>query len=92
LAQKKPGHPQQNGRHERRWIEEMVQSHIVHAKKREPIDPNTINSYRNAVTYLNELIGDIPLVSIDNLQAKTLIAQMNSERGKDGERRFSEKS
>ena len=56
------------------WIEEMVQGHIVHAKKREPIDPNTINSYRNAVTYLNELIGDIPLASIDNPQVKTLIA------------------
>jgi integrase len=74
------------------WIEEMVDGHIVHAKKREPIDPNTINSYRNAVTYLNQLIGDMPLASIDNPQAKTLIAKMKSERGKDGERRFSEKT
>ncbi len=74
------------------WIEEMVDGHIVHAKKGEPIDPNTINSYRNAVTYLNELIGDIPLASIDNPQAKTLIAKMKSERGKDDERRFSEKT
>ena len=74
------------------WIEEMVDGHIVHAKTREPIDPNTINSYRNAVTYLNQLIGDMPLASIDNPQAKTLIAEMKSERGKDGERRFSEKT
>ena len=74
------------------WIEEMVQGHIVHAKKREPIDPNTINSYRHAVTYLNELIGDMSLASIDNPQARTLIAKMKSERRKDGERRFSEKT
>jgi integrase len=74
------------------WIEEMVDGHIVSAKKREPIDPNTINSYRNAVTYLNELIGDMPLASIENPQAKTIIAKMKSELRKDGERRFSDKS
>jgi hypothetical protein len=74
------------------WIEEMVDGRIVHAKKREPIDPNTINSYRNAVAYLNELIGDLPLASIDNRLARTVIAQMKSERRKDGERRFSEKT
>jgi len=74
------------------WIEEMSEGRILHAKKREPIDPNTINSYENAVAYLKDQIGDVPLASIDNPQARTIITKMKSERRKDRERRFSDKT
>jgi integrase len=42
--------------------------------------------------YLNEQIGDKPLASIDNPEARTLIAKTVSERTKDGKRRFSDKT
>ena len=74
------------------WIEEMSEGRILHAKKREPIDGNTINSYQNAVAYLNDQIGDVPLSSIDNPQARTIVTKMKSERRKDRERRFSDKT
>jgi integrase len=74
------------------WISEMTAGHIVHAKKREAIDPNTINAYQTAVAYLNDLIGDMPMASIDNPEAKTVIAKMKSERMDDGKRRFSDKT
>jgi hypothetical protein len=74
------------------WIDEMFEGQILHAKKWEPIDPNTIHSYQNAVAYLNDQIGDVPLASIDNPQAKTVITKMKSERRKDGQRRFSDKT
>jgi len=44
------------------------------------------------VVYLNEQIGDKPLASIDNPEARTLIAKTVSERTKDGKRRFSDKT
>jgi integrase len=74
------------------WINEMSEGQILHAKKREPIDPNTIHSYQNAAAYLNDQIGDVPLASIDNPQAKTIITKMKSEQRKDGQRRFSDKT
>jgi integrase len=74
------------------WISEMTSGQIVHAKKREAIEPNTINSYQNAVSCLNGLLGDTPLASIDNPEAKTLIAKMKSERLENGNRRFSDKT
>ena len=74
------------------WIKEMKSGRIVHAKTRERIDPNTINSYQNALVFLNESIGDSPLASVNNLLAKTLIAKMKSELRKDGQRRFAEKT
>jgi len=74
------------------WIDEMAEGQILHAKKREPIDPNTINSYRNAVAYLNDQIGEMPIASIDNPQAKAIITKMKAERRTDGQRRFSDKT
>ena len=74
------------------WISEMTAGRIINAKKRELIDPNTIAAYHTAVAYLNQQVGDMLLASIDNPQAKTLIAKMLSERAEDGERRFSDKS
>jgi len=57
------------------WVAEMSAGRIVNAKKRELIDPNTINAYQNAVAYLNDQVGNLPLASIDNWQDKTLISQ-----------------
>ena len=31
------------------WVAEMVEGRIIHAKRRERIDPNTINSYQTAL-------------------------------------------
>src|SRR5258705_12688770 len=70
----------------------MSAGRIVNAKKRELIDPNTINAYQNAVAYLNDQVGNLPLASIDNPQAKTLISKMKSECRADGQRRFSDKT
>ncbi len=74
------------------WVAEMSAGRIVNAKKRELIDPNTINAYQNAVAYLNDQVGNLPLASIDNPQAKTLISKMKSECRADGQRRFSDKT
>jgi integrase len=74
------------------WLEEMTAGRIVNAKKRERIDPNTISVYRTAVAYLSDQIGDKPLASINNPEAKTLVAWMVSERTSDGKRRFSDKT
>jgi hypothetical protein len=74
------------------WIKEMIAGRIVNAKKREPIDPNTISFYQTALAYLNEQIGDTLLASINNPEAKTLIAKMVSERTDDGKRRFSDRT
>src|SRR5258707_8557368 len=70
----------------------MSAGRIVNAKKRELIDPNTINAYQNAVAYLNDQVGNLPLASIDNRQAKTLISKMKSECRADSQRRFSDKT
>ena len=74
------------------WIAEMAAGRIVHARKREPIDPNTIDAYQTAVAYLNGQIGDMPLASVDNPEARTLITKMKSERKEDGQPRFSDKT
>ena len=65
---------------------------IIHAKRRERIDLNTINAYQTALAYLNDRVGDLPLASIDNPQARILISQMKSEQRKDGQRGFSDKT
>src|SRR5258708_23964969 len=72
-------------------IQAMTTGEIVHAKKRTQIDPNTIDSYSTAIAYLNEQVGDKPLASIDNPEAKNVVAAMKSA-AKNGKRRFSDKS
>ena len=74
------------------WISEMKAGRIVHAKRRDAIDPNTIAGYQSGVSYLNDLIGDLPVASIDNPGAKEVIAKMKSERLTNGNRRFSDKT
>ena len=71
------------------WLEAMTSGEVVHSKKRTQIVANTIDSYSAAVAYLNEQIGDIPLASIDNPEAKELITSMKAA-VKNGEPRFSD--
>jgi len=73
------------------WIQGMTSGEIVHAKKRAAIDPNTINFYSTAVAYLNGVVEDMPLASIENPEAKTVISAMKST-VKNGQRRFSDKT
>jgi integrase len=71
------------------WLEAIKSGEVVHSRKRTRIIANTIASYSTAVTYLNEQIGDMPLASIDNPEAKALITAMKSA-VKDNGRRFSD--
>jgi hypothetical protein len=58
------------------WISEIKAGRIVHAKKRTQIRAATIIGYETAVSYLNAQIGDMALASVDNPEAKSLIAKM----------------
>ncbi|MGB8675433.1 MAG: site-specific integrase [Candidatus Acidiferrales bacterium] len=71
------------------WLEAITSGEVVHSKKRTQIVANTIGSYSTAIAYLNEQIGDVPLASIDNPEAKALVTAMKSA-VKDGRRRFSD--
>jgi integrase len=71
------------------WLEAITSGEVVHSRKRSQIIANTVDSYSTAVTYLNEQIGNMPLASIDNPEAKALITTMKSA-VKDGGRRFSD--
>lgn len=73
------------------WIAEMRAGRIVNSKTRRQIRPSTIDGYAVAVSYLNCVLGDQSLASLDNPEAKELIAHMKSERV-DDERRFSDKT
>jgi integrase len=73
------------------WLAEMEAGRIVNKKTRKRIRPRTIDGYSTAVGYLNGVIGDKPLASIDNPGAKELVAQMKAQEV-DGERRFSDKT
>lgn len=73
------------------WIAEMKAGRIVHSKKRTQIRPHTISVYETAVSYLNEQFGDIPLASIDNPEAKALVAKMRVE-VQDDKSRFADKT
>src|ERR1700693_458847 len=60
------------------WLEAITSGEVVHSKKRTQIVANTICSYSTAIAYLNEQIGDVPLASIDNPEARALITAMKA--------------
>lgn len=79
-------------REQAKWmIAEIKAARILHARKRTPIRTRTIDAYANAVTYLNEVLGDQPLSAIGNAQARALVARMRTE-ADNGNRRFSDKT
>ena len=71
------------------WLEAMTSGEVVNSKKRTQIVANTICSYSTAIAYLNEQIGDMPLASIDNPEAKALVTAMKAAL-KHAKRRFSD--
>jgi len=73
------------------WLAEMQAGRIVNKKTRKPIRARTIDGYSTAVNYLNTVVGDSPLASLDNPEAKELVARMKEERAGE-EPRFSDKT
>ena len=73
------------------WLAEMTAGRIVNKKTRKVIRRRTIDSYATAVAYLDGSVGDKPLASLDNPEARELVAGMKAETVH-GERRFSDKT
>lgn len=68
------------------WLGEIKAGRIVNSKTRKPIRANTIDAYSGAVAYLNGVIGSVSLASLDNHEARELVARMKAERTKAGSR------
>jgi integrase len=73
------------------WLAEVKAGHIVNTKTRKPMRANTIGFYSTAIAYLTGVVGNKPLASLDNPEARQLVAKMKAERIAD-ERRFSDKT
>ncbi len=73
------------------WLAEIKAERIVNSKTRKPIRTNTTDYYSTAVAYLNEVVGNNPLASLDNPEARELVSKMKAQL-KDNERRFSDKT
>jgi integrase len=73
------------------WLAEIRAGRIVNSKTRKPIRANTTDYYSTAVAYLNEVVGNNALASLDNPEARELVSKMKAEL-KDNERRFSDKT
>jgi integrase len=73
------------------WLAEIKAGRIVNSKTGKQIRPNTIDYYSTAVAYLKEVVGNSPLASLDNPEARELVAKMKAE-VKGNERRFSDKT
>jgi integrase len=73
------------------WLAEIKAGRIVNKKTRKLIRPRTIDSYSTLVGYLNGVVRDEPLASLDNPEAKGLVARMKAETVDEGPR-FSDKT
>jgi integrase len=73
------------------WLAEIKAGRIVNKKTRKPIRPRTIDAYSTAVGYLNGMVREKPLASLDNPEAKELVARMKAETA-EREPRFSDKT
>jgi integrase len=73
------------------WLAEIKAGRIVNKKTRKLIRPRTIDAYTTAVGYLNGVVREKPLASLDNPEAKELVARMKGETS-GGEPRFSAKT
>jgi integrase len=69
-------------------IEEMEAGRIVNKKTREPIGERTIDFYSKAIAYLNNVVGDKHLATLENAEARELVAKMKLETLADGTKRF----
>jgi hypothetical protein len=73
------------------WLAEIKAGRIVNSKTRKPIRTNTTDYYSTSVAYLNEVVGNNALASLDNPEARELVFKMKAEL-KDKERRFCDKT
>jgi integrase len=69
-------------------VAEMQAGRIVNKKTGEPVGERTIDFYTTAIAYLNEVVRDKPLASLDNAAARDLVARMKQETLPDGSKRF----
>jgi integrase len=77
------------------WLSEIASGRLKcrqRSKRGRRICSNTHDAYTSAVAYLNEQIGDKPLATFDNAEMRELIATMEAEENKPGQRRFSPKT
>ena len=73
------------------WLAEIRAGRIVNSKTRKPILVNTLDAYSTAIAYLNGVVGSKALASLDNPEARGLVAGMKAETIGD-ERRFNDKT
>lgn len=73
------------------WLAEVKAGRIVNSKTRKPIRANTADAYATAIAYLNGVVGTLSLASLDNPEARELVAKMKSEQTRN-ERRFNDKT
>jgi hypothetical protein len=73
------------------WLAEITAGRIVNSKTRKPFRTNTIDAYSTAVAYLNGVVGNIALASLDNPEARELVFKMKAEKVGDP-RRYSDKT
>lgn len=74
------------------WLlAEIKAGRIVNSKTRKPIRANTVDAYSTAIAYLNGVVGSMSLVSLDNPEARELVARMKTEKIGD-RRRFNDKT
>jgi integrase len=73
------------------WLAEIKAGRIVNSKTRKPIRANTVDAYSTGVAYLNGVVGSMSLASLDNPEARELVARMKTEKIGDGQR-FSDKT
>jgi integrase len=73
------------------WLAEIKAGRIVNSKTRKAIRTNTIDAYSTAIAYLNGVIGNKPLASLDNPEARELVCRMKAEK-LGGELRFDDKT
>jgi integrase len=73
------------------WLAEIKAGRIVNSKTRKVIRANTVDAYSTSIAYLNGVIGNKPLASLDNPEARELVCRMKAEKLRD-ERRFNDKT
>ena len=59
-------------RHQSEWWIKHVQD-----RKRKPVQPHTVSSWKSHLAWVNPKLGDMPLASVNNLTVKELVSQMS---------------
>jgi integrase len=64
----------------------------VQTRKRKPVKPHTVSSWKSHLKWINPRLGAVPLADVNNLALKNLVAEMAAARNDDDTPRFSAKS